>query len=104
MNSKIKSKSETIEKNKQRIKDSEALIKKLKADNAALEKEVRILQEREILNWFKKSGLSFEEFSEKFIENENDIGNSDGDEPGTDLFANLTDNSDITEANDGDRL
>ena len=104
MNSKIKSKTETIEKNKQRIKDSEALIKKLKADNAVLEKEVKVLQEREILNWFKKSGLSFEEFSEKFIENENDVGNSDGEEPGTDLFANLTDTSDITEADDGDRL
>ena len=104
MNSKIKSKTETIEKNKQRIKDSEALIKKLKADNAVLEKEVKVLQEREILNWFKKSGLSFEEFSEKFIENENDVGNSDGEGPGTDLFANLTDTSDITEANDGDRL
>lgn len=100
MNSKIKSKSETIEKNKARIKDNEALIKKLKADNAVLEKEVKVLQEREILNWFKKSGLSFEEFSEKFIENENDVGNSDGEEPGTDLFANLTDASDITEADD----
>ncbi len=104
MNSKIKSKTETIEKNKQRIKDSEALIKKLKADNAALEKEVRILQEREILNWFKKSGLSFEEFSDKFIENENDGSSSDAEGPGTDLLGELTDVSGMTEANNDDRL
>ena len=76
----------------------EAFENEIKA--AGLEKEVKVLQEREILNWFKKSGLSFEEFSDKFIENENDVGNSDGEEPETDLFANLTDTSDITEADD----
>lgn len=99
MNSKIKSKTETIEKNKQRIKDSEALIKKLKADNAVLEKEVKVLQEREILNWFKKSGLSFEEFSEKFIETENDDNSSAGDEPEAVFLDELTD---ITEADNSD--